>query len=787
MMEGLVRTTDFIQLYNLREELCLQSDRHDFESKFVELYSQIFEYQALVICHVSHRAIRRGARNIVNPGQWKEALATVVQLDQQCQEFMKIVNLKVERESWNKLTCQLDDLFSACEGSRMEQKSAHEERELRELLETFSTDYEGDKNINPKRVPGTCEWFLEDPRFLDWRDATNSQLLWGSADPGCGKSVLSRCLVDEGLTSTNSIASTTCYFFFKDGQENREKGTHAFSAILHQLLVQNDGTSLDAHALSGWKKHGKQLRDRYEELWKIVREMAAAPEAGEIVCVLDALDECREQDRNRIIDSLVEFYSDNASKPDSDARLKFLVTSRPYGEIETGFWKLKNVVNYIRFDGGDESDKISKEINLVINHRVPEIASKFSLEEQAKIVQNLKSREHRTYLWLHLILDVIERKALIHGSEKSLRKCIDQLPGTINDAYEEILAKSEDPERAEIILQIILAAKRPLTVSEMNIALALAMQNDARAYEDLDCPSDEAFKGNLKQICRLFVTVHNGKVYLLHQTAREFLIRQVGSRSENSAVWQQSIDLRDANFVLAKASISLLLFRKFENPACVQAFTMTDITGSVLLENAASWQWFDENIFLSYSAEHWMHHHNSGPEIEKGSAGAMTKYILDLCDSSSPYFRHWFAWYCLKIGFPPSFEGNQLINACIVGLHDFAELLLDAGANVNAREPVLGTIPLEAAARFGDTALVQLLLDHNANVNAESGEFGDALTAASWRGHEAVVRLLLNHGAEVCMRDRSPYPTAYEVAADLGYDDIMDLLRPSHERLLGIT
>ena len=39
--------------------------------------------------------------------------------------------------------------------------------------------------------------------------------------------------------------------------------------------------------------------------------------------------------------------------------------------------------------------------------------------------------------------------------------------------------------------------------------------------------------------------------------------------------------------------------------------------------------------------------------------------------------------------------------------------------------------------------MVRLLLENGANVNAKGGVHGNALQAASVRGHEAVVRLLL--------------------------------------------
>ena len=83
--------------------------------------------------------------------------------------------------------------------------------------------------------------------------------------------------------------STICYFFFKDGQEQRTHGTDALSTMPYQLF---ENTSLIIYALPRYKNYGKKLRDTFSELWEILVRSARDSEVGEIVCVLDALDEC---------------------------------------------------------------------------------------------------------------------------------------------------------------------------------------------------------------------------------------------------------------------------------------------------------------------------------------------------------------------------------------------------------------------------------------------------------------------------------------------------------------
>ena len=99
-----------------------------------------------------------------------------------------------------------------------------------------TSDYERYKDRNPEHVEGTCNWFLGHPNYTNWRDNTGPSLLWVSADPGCGKSVLAKFLVDFKLR-TNS-PRTTCYFFFKDDNEDQKTATQALCAILHQIFVQ---------------------------------------------------------------------------------------------------------------------------------------------------------------------------------------------------------------------------------------------------------------------------------------------------------------------------------------------------------------------------------------------------------------------------------------------------------------------------------------------------------------------------------------------------------------------
>ncbi|KAF1933121.1 uncharacterized protein M421DRAFT_1668, partial [Didymella exigua CBS 183.55] len=67
-------------------------------------------------------------------------------------------------------------------------------------------------------------------------------------------------------------------------------------------------------------------------------------------------------------------------------------------------------------------------------------------------------------------------------------------------------------------------------------------------------------------------------------------------------------------------------------------------------------------------------------------------------------------------------------------------------ADVNAQGGLHGNA-LQAASFRGHEQVVEALLDKGANVNAQGGQYGSALYAGSEGGHEQMVKMLLNAGA----------------------------------------
>lgn len=273
-------------------------------------------------------------------------------------------------------------------------------------------------------------------------------------------------------------------FFLKDGDKRRISTTNALCAILHQLFTQNSAVALIQHAISSYRTSGKDLTTNFSELWRILIRCASSLESREIVCVLDALDECKEG-WELLINSLREFYS-RPLYSSSTSKLKFLITNRPYDRLEASFGKFSRICGYVHFNGTEKSVEISKDINLVIDFKVDKIGGDVQESDRKKISERLKSIENRTYLWLHLTFDIIKQSRSKYGRRSDVEALLSSLPSEVLDAYEKILNQSQDDFITATLLQLVLATARPLSLDKANIALTIALEKRKfSSYADL--------------------------------------------------------------------------------------------------------------------------------------------------------------------------------------------------------------------------------------------------------------------------------------------------------------
>ena len=119
---------------------------------------------------------------------------------------------------------------------------------------------------------------------------------------------------------------------------------------------------------------------------------------------------------------------------------------------------------------------------------------------------------------------------------------------------------------------------------------------------------------------------------------------------------------------------------------------------------------------------------------------------------------------------------TALIEVASRGLTEAVEILLNAGANVEAKTKIGGKTALLLAADEGHADVVQMLLNRKANVNTRNSDGETPLMLAAAGGHLEVVRSLLARGADVAAQDRFAN-TALHNAEKYGGPAVTQLLR----------
>ncbi|KAH8126241.1 ankyrin repeat-containing domain protein [Trichoderma asperelloides] len=480
---------------------------------------------------------------------------------------------------------------------------------------------------------------------------------------------------------------------------------------------------------------------------------------------MHALDECAESEFEDLVKNVERQFSYNQK---SYGKFKYLLTCRPYEQIVSSFGSLLSTFPYIRIPGEEESDAISREVDLVITHQVRLLARDklLSLQIRNELEKGLQQATNRTYLWIYLIFDYL-RKENFKKTQKAVMSIIMTLPKTVNEAYNQILTKSKDIIIARKALNIVLGASQPLTVPQMNIAVNI----DSQSIHDLDLEDNKDFETRLRSSCGLFISIYRGKIYFLHQTAREFLVNtalptELPVVTLPKLLWHRSISMRDAHAVLAE--ICVLYLNSLDGDLSLSTDAISD--GNRALH---------DDDFLDYSASFWGAHFHEA-KFEDGDT--ILPLALRICNPTSKSFSKWFKLQSIhyeegKKANPMRF--TKLMVAAYFGHHVLVKLLLQQGADIEAKDDQdnNGWTPLLWASIKSHKTVMKLLLEKGADVNAKTHDSHTSLSSAVSMGLSiGIIRLLLKMGADTEMKDDEYGWTSLCWATVRGYRAIVQRL-----------
>ncbi|KAK1764019.1 hypothetical protein QBC33DRAFT_211496 [Phialemonium atrogriseum] len=705
--------------------------RVNVEQRIVGLYEALLQYemQSVAYCFHDHPVVK-SMKTILGFNDWESRRKSIDQLEAGLEKDLDQFANQEMVQHLRGLSQSTGDISRGFLQFFEHQQQLQRHEILRERAERRkhqssitgqfkTTRYEEQMKLNPDRVPETCKWFRQHEKFKQWQTESNGLLLV-SADPGCGKSVLARYLVEDVLPSDDP-AATVCYFFFKDNPEQASL-PNALCALLHRIFYEN--SSLADHCEGQIKAAGSNLHSDSTSLWAIFETVVSHQDVGQVICVLDALDECDPSGCRSLLRLLKRSMLSSTSSI-RQGRIKFLITTRGYPEILDEFQDFESACIHLSGDSTGEKQQIQREINLVLDHRLAKLSAKkrLSPDRRTLIREALRypESEQRTYLWVSLVFDVLDRN--FNDTQAGWEKLIKNPPTTVFRAYEKLLERvdPEDMERVKILFDLIIAAERPLTLSEVNIAIHVRDRIGAYSEAELDLAPNENFRKWLIHTCGFFVTEYADRVFFIHQTAKEFLLQDAAKGEPN--VWRNSVTMSQAHRSMAESCIAYLSMKVFTSPAfrktVAECYKKCDKDIRMRL-GSNNYAVFERGIpskryrFFNYVLRYWVGHFRSAQEFEGSAVRDIDKKFdasyFSLFDDKPPITMPW------------------LVMAASLEWANYAKL---TEMNVETRRCVASVTVASVAALFGHLRLLQQYTEQNGAADYQNREMGQYPDAAS--------------------------------------------------------
>ncbi|KAK6516326.1 hypothetical protein TWF506_006235 [Arthrobotrys conoides] len=358
-------------------------------------------------------------------------------------------------------------------------------------------------------LKGSYIWILEHEGFKAW-GRNEIQLLWITGDPGKGKTMLLCGLIEElgpatRLKDKNSDTLLS-YFLFQGTDSRINNATSALRSLIYMLVNQHPALILAIR--EKYDASGKQLfqdPNAWFALSTIFTSILEDLGQRKVFLVIDALDECT-TDLFKVLDLVIQ----TSKFP----HVKWILSSRNITDIERKF-QLHTSHTRLRLEKKENAKFVSNAVDTYIKHSISELKSVFEDEvEIKKLYDKMLKRSNNTFLWVSLIT-----KELKGANSWELDQILEEFPKDLGAIYLRMIdqIKQQRPETqrlCSLILSVLSVVYRPLNLEEISVLPQL--------------PNDISTKqGVVKKLvdqCGSFFTIRGGYVYIIHQSAMDFLL-----------------------------------------------------------------------------------------------------------------------------------------------------------------------------------------------------------------------------------------------------------------------
>ncbi|KAH8430992.1 uncharacterized protein LDX57_008653 [Aspergillus melleus] len=385
-----------------------------------------------------------------------------------------------------------------------DQRDKHYLREL--LLSHPDDDLRRIEATKGGLLDDSFRWILDTAEFQNWHTNSQSQLLWIKGDPGKGKTMLMIGIIRELSRQVDSQPSQSMAYFLCQATDPRLNNATSILRSLIYLLVRQQ-PHLITHLRERYDTDPKLFDngDTFYSLSVIFDNMVQSSTRATIFLLIDGLDECELG-----LPELLRFIT-ATTKSTSTVQVKWVVSSRNRDDIEQA----------LEFD--DSKDKLSLELNAhhisdavasYINYR----ASQLTVLQRDKVLLEqvkgqLLQRSDGTFLWVALVVQEMQKCQ----RSAAVVELLERTPRGLIPLYDRMLQQilrfdGLDRDLCILVLSIVTLVYRPLHLRELG---CLAGWNERQySFNDLE---------NVVSMCGSFLTIRDKHVYLVHQSAKDYL------------------------------------------------------------------------------------------------------------------------------------------------------------------------------------------------------------------------------------------------------------------------
>ncbi|KAF3059984.1 hypothetical protein GL218_04899 [Daldinia childiae] len=361
--------------------------------------------------------------------------------------------------------------------------------------------------------PDTCSWILDTHEYKAWVNpyeiSHHHGLLWIKGKPGVGKSILMNYLLGESAVKMPGF-DIISFFFNARGHELERTVKGLYQALLSQIMKTFPDTKR-VFAELGFTNPAPVKQNGWQEqsLKNLISYAIRILKGRKLVCYIDALDECPEEQAR----SMVTFFQEisRLAMKQGD-RLNVCFSSRPYPNITIR----KGLTLVI-----DGQDGHMIDIQRYIDSTLVVDSSQSGEDIKSRILE----KSSGAFLWVALIIPMLN-KAFDSGKSIALNKRLHELPTELSLLFHDMLMRdSENCDSMLLCIQLVLLANCPLSLQELYCGIRAGLNDPVPHSSLLEYYTMRRYiLSSSKGLVEEVYVNSKSSMQFIHESVREFFL-----------------------------------------------------------------------------------------------------------------------------------------------------------------------------------------------------------------------------------------------------------------------